>query len=164
MGLDITFGAVCKPTKESIVFDTLNYTELEIFEGLALKVTKQVTNLKAIAQKLNYELPAKNWCYSDELQMNKKGLYFHRGLIAKGVKFDDLIESEKTFYEFSISEIHYASCWFTREDLKPKMDFPFIWQHQKAFDLIYSLKEDYQYLSQFLQNFEEGKHLIHLSY
>ena len=164
MGLDITFGVVTKPTKESIIFNTLNYPELEIFADLSLKVTKQVTNLKTIAQKLNYELPEKNWCYSDELQMNKKGLYFHSGLTEKGVKFNDLIESEQTFYEFSISEIHYASRWFAKKELKPKIDFPFIWQQHKAFELIHSLEEEYQYISQFLQNFEEGKHLIHLSY
>lgn len=164
MGLDIYFGTVCKPIEKQEPFNTLEYPQLDIFAPLGVKVTKQMTNLKAIAEKLNYELPFRNWCYSDELQMNKKGLYFHYGLQSKGVKFEDLMESEETFYEFSLQESHGESHWIAAAHLKPSFYFPFIFEREKALALIPSLKTDYEYLLPFLENFETGKHFIYLGY
>ena len=165
MGLDISFGEVCKPIIDKNVFSTLEEPQFDIFAPLAVKVTRQMTCLKAIADKRKLEFNYPDyWCNSSELRMNKQGLYYHSGIAGRGVKFENLVESEETFYKFSMQVTHYCSHWFAATNLKPSFDFPFIFQRERALELIPSLKEDYEYLLDFLQNFETGKHLIYLSY
>lgn len=154
MGLDITLGKVCKPIPDKEIFNTLNYPCFEIYKSLAKEVCKEMIYSKEVGK----------WFETSNIQMTKKGKFYLSSNLGISFDYDQYLPIQKTFYEFSISEDFYSSHWFADKNLKPTIDFPFVWEREKVLELAKSLNEDYKDFLPFLENFDQGTHLIFLGY